>query len=134
MVDDVGDGFLLVVEAALVDGVLGEVWLDDIELAEVALAVAVAADAGAVVVVPEVVPRELADRAVEVLGLALALVVVMVAALGLDEAGVDGAVEVGEGGVAQFEFGVELWFGGGGGGLALREGPHGGKDSSNKFI
>jgi hypothetical protein len=55
MVDYIGDEFLLV-EAALVDGVLGEVGLDDIQFAEVPSAVAIIADAVGVVVVAEIVP------------------------------------------------------------------------------
>ncbi len=42
MIDHIRDGFLLV-EAALIDGVLGEVGLDDIQLGEMASAVAVVA-------------------------------------------------------------------------------------------
>lgn len=44
MVDDVGDSFLLV-EAALIDSVLGEVRLDDMELAQMSSAAAIIADA-----------------------------------------------------------------------------------------
>lgn len=44
MVDDVGNSFLLV-EAALVDSVLGEVRLDDMELAQMSSAAAIITDA-----------------------------------------------------------------------------------------
>ena len=85
VVDDVGDVFL-VVEAALVDGVLGEVGLDDVEFAEVASAAAVVADAAGLVVVVEVVPRQLVGSPVEVLDLLLAGRVVVPAPLRLQQA------------------------------------------------
>ena len=53
MVDHIGDGLLLI-EALLVDGVLGEVRLDDVELAEMPAAVAIAAHAVELVMVVEV--------------------------------------------------------------------------------
>lgn len=71
MLDDVGD-VLLVVEAALIDGVLGEVGLDDIELGEVAAAVAVAAERTRLVVVAEVQPCQPLRSSLEVVCLLLA--------------------------------------------------------------
>ena len=53
MVDHIRDGLLLI-EALLVDGVLGEVRLDDVELAKVPAAVAIAARAVELVMVVEV--------------------------------------------------------------------------------
>jgi hypothetical protein len=39
VIDDIGDGGLLI-EASLVDGILSEVWLDGVELAEMPSTVA----------------------------------------------------------------------------------------------
>ncbi|EFX61274.1 hypothetical protein DAPPUDRAFT_122357 [Daphnia pulex] len=125
VVDDIGDLFLLV-EAALVDGVLGEVGLDDVEFAEVASAVAVVADAVGLVVVVEVVPRQLAGSPVEVLGLLLACRVVVPAALRLQQPRVERAVQVGLPCISQLQLGLELGLGGRGGSVALGDGSHGG--------
>jgi hypothetical protein len=134
VVDDIGDLFLLV-EAALVDGVLGEVGLDDVEFAEVASAVAVVADAVGLVVVVEVVPRQLAGSPVEVQGLLLARRVVVPAALRLQQPRVERAVQVGLPRISQLQLDLELGLGGRGGSVALGDGSHGGGvGSSNKFI
>jgi hypothetical protein len=79
-VDEVGDGSLGV-EAALVDGVLGEVGLDDVELAEVAAALALPAHARFRVVVVKVGLRQLGGRLGEDILLGLALRVVVVGAV-----------------------------------------------------
>lgn len=53
VIDHIRDGLLLV-EALLVDRILGEIGFDDVEFAEMPAAVAIAADAVGLVVVVEV--------------------------------------------------------------------------------
>ena len=69
-------------EALLVDGVFGEVWLDNVQLAKMPSTVAITADA-AVLVVAEVAVCEFACSFIEVVLLVEALVVVVAAALRL---------------------------------------------------
>lgn len=131
VVDDVGD-LLLFDEALLVDGVFGEVWLDNVELAQVPAAVAIGADA-AVLVVVEVAVCEFGGSFVEVVLLAEAVVVVVPAALRLRELRVVGSVEAlyfGASVAPESQFGLEGWFLRAGL-VSLREWSHG---NSNNFI
>ena len=127
-VDEVGD-LLLREEAALVDGVLGEVRPDNVEPAEVAAAVALAAHA-ALLVMAEVALLQLPRSPPEALLLGEALLVVVPAALRLREVvgGVEG-LHFGARAAPEAQLGLEGWFLGGP--VALRERAHG---NSNNFI
>jgi hypothetical protein len=84
VVDNIGDGFLLI-ETTLVDGILGEIGLDDIELAEMPSAVTIIADAILVIVMVEVSTGQLGGSSIEDVSVVDAVFVIMLAPLGLDE-------------------------------------------------
>ena len=81
MVDDVGDGALFRI-ASLIDGIFGEVWLDDMEFAKMPSASTFLADAILRIMMVEVDTRQLGGSLSEGVFFYIAEVVIMAVSLG----------------------------------------------------
>lgn len=84
MIYNIGDNFLLI-EALLIDGVLGEIGFDDVQFAEMPAAVAITAHAIELIMVVEVGAMQLRCSFVEGIGIVGTFIVIVFAPLSLHE-------------------------------------------------
>lgn len=80
VVDDVGNGFLLD-EAALIDRIFSQIWLDDIQSAEVPSTMAIITHTGFLIMMVKVGRCELGGGYVEILLVRLTKFMIMLASL-----------------------------------------------------
>lgn len=82
MIDDIRD-LPLLIEAALVNGIFGEIRLDDVEFAKMTSAVTIITDTVSLVVMFKVMSSQLTCCFIELLCLLLTMIVIMRTALSL---------------------------------------------------